>query len=468
MTLSESRSQWPNNDQPQRRRRYCARSCIVCSRKRTRATLFAGSGARGSTHRQRGAASPRRSPAAWHYMTAEADLSRNRNMQRIRDSLAAATAAFKEAKGVAEIANVTLASLIKTRRRERANAATFAAQIWTDAPSASTPPLAGSRPATSAARGARGRKRSAVPRRGAHRDQGAIQTRALLRKPIRPASRASRRRRWKARAARAGRARAQRIATTRTCRATSRSKRTTRRASDLPREGDRRDARRGPLAEDIILSYEEPLVRWAPRPTRSQLDQGVDPVVRISSRTSKGCARQTAIGSRSHRQPRVGESRRRDSRPDRQLGGVSQSASRRAAARGGADQEQLRAWRISSSATRRALARRQPGDHPARGPHVPERRIGRRRGAAALLQKVQQAADIFPRSQVVIEGAADALHGDDAESRAVAQNARTRSARIHRQPRRAAVSGPARSAMARRGRSQFRHGSGRERNAAST
>jgi hypothetical protein len=47
------------------------------------------------------------------YMTAESDLARGRNMDRIRDALATATTAFKEAKGAAEIANVTLAALIK-------------------------------------------------------------------------------------------------------------------------------------------------------------------------------------------------------------------------------------------------------------------------------------------------------------------------------------------------------------------
>ena len=67
-------------------------------------------------------------------MTAESDLARGRNMDRIRDALATATTAFKEAKGAAEIANVTLASLIKTRAdANNANAATFAAQLWTDA-----------------------------------------------------------------------------------------------------------------------------------------------------------------------------------------------------------------------------------------------------------------------------------------------------------------------------------------------
>ena len=49
------------------------------------------------------------------YAAAESDLERGRNMERIRSELATAARAFTEAGDAAEIANVTLASVIKTR-----------------------------------------------------------------------------------------------------------------------------------------------------------------------------------------------------------------------------------------------------------------------------------------------------------------------------------------------------------------
>ena len=68
------------------------------------------------------------------YMAAESDLTRGRNMERIRSALASAAKAFTEAGNAAEIANVTLAAVIKTRAdATNANAATFATELWTEA-----------------------------------------------------------------------------------------------------------------------------------------------------------------------------------------------------------------------------------------------------------------------------------------------------------------------------------------------
>src|SRR5882672_9277842 len=68
------------------------------------------------------------------YTEADVDFSRGRGEERVRSALATAARAFKEAKDAADIASVTLASLLKTRAdATNANASTFAAQQWTDA-----------------------------------------------------------------------------------------------------------------------------------------------------------------------------------------------------------------------------------------------------------------------------------------------------------------------------------------------
>ena len=101
------------------------------------------------------------------YAAAESDLERGRNMERIRSALATAARAFTEAGDAAEIANVTLASVIKTRAdAANANAATFAAEIWAEASEASIRRPAGSRRATFAAHAAaptRPKRSTAMP-----------------------------------------------------------------------------------------------------------------------------------------------------------------------------------------------------------------------------------------------------------------------------------------------------------------
>jgi hypothetical protein len=68
------------------------------------------------------------------YQDADNDLQRGRNLQRIRNKLAEATKAFNDSAQAAEIAKITLASLIKTRDdATNAHAESFASEAWTRA-----------------------------------------------------------------------------------------------------------------------------------------------------------------------------------------------------------------------------------------------------------------------------------------------------------------------------------------------
>ena len=267
-------------------------------------------------------------------MTAEADLARGRNMERIRDALATATRAFKEAKGAAEIANVTLASLIKTRAdATNANAATFAAQLWADA--AERFDSAARRLETGDIRGARSRADEAE---ALYRDaeltaikaQYLSQTRALL--------------------AEADQARVARVApkTYEKARAllaqAERELNENRYDTDLPRSlaqqanyearhaiylakviGTMRDEDRS--IEDVILTYEEPLFRSALPPTRScSSTRASSPSCRDLVTYIEGL-RERASQSEvdlADRRTRVGELEEEIRDLDAQLGGVSQ------------------------------------------------------------------------------------------------------------------------------------------------
>jgi len=68
------------------------------------------------------------------YLEAEEDFTRGRNIERIRFRLSEAVRFFDQAINAAEIAEITLASLIKTREdAQNADAPTFATEFWTDA-----------------------------------------------------------------------------------------------------------------------------------------------------------------------------------------------------------------------------------------------------------------------------------------------------------------------------------------------
>ena len=68
------------------------------------------------------------------YAAAESDLERGRNLDRIRNRLNTAITAFTNSAEASEIAEITLASLIKTRDDAiQALADNFAAELWADA-----------------------------------------------------------------------------------------------------------------------------------------------------------------------------------------------------------------------------------------------------------------------------------------------------------------------------------------------
>ena len=68
------------------------------------------------------------------YAAAESDLERGRNLDRIRNRLSVSFTAFTNATEASEIAGITLASLLKTRDDAiQAQASNFAAELWADA-----------------------------------------------------------------------------------------------------------------------------------------------------------------------------------------------------------------------------------------------------------------------------------------------------------------------------------------------
>jgi OmpA-OmpF porin, OOP family len=361
------------------------------------------------------------------YTAAESDLARGRGADRIRETVATATLAFREAKDAADIANVTLASLVKTRAdATNANAATFAAQLWTDASERFD--SAARRLETGDIRGARSRADEAE---ALYRDaeltaikaQYLSQTRALL--------------------AEADQARVARVApkTYEKARAlleqAERELSENRYDTDLPRSlaqqanyearhaiylakllGAMRDEDRS--LEDIILSYEEPLVQvGAAADKLVQLDQGVDPVVADLVAYIEGLrehASQSQVDLADSRM-RIGELEEEIRALDEQLGGVSQE--RVALVQRLEAEARLR----EQFTTVENIFQRDEARVSREGNRMIVRLVGLTfpSGGAdvtaaqqPLLQKVQRAADVFPRSQVVIEGHTDSYGSDDA------------------------------------------------------
>jgi OmpA-OmpF porin, OOP family len=361
------------------------------------------------------------------YMAAESDLTRGRNAERIRETVATATLAFREAKDAAEIANVTLASLVKTRAdANNANAATFAAQLWTDASESFN--SAARRLETGDIRGARSRADEAE---ALYRDaeltaikaQYLSQTRALL--------------------AEADQARVARVAPKTYEKARGLLEQAERELSenrydtDLPRSlaqqanyearhaiylakllGAMRDEDRS--LEDIILSYEEPLVQVGAAADKVvQLDQGVDPVVADLVAYIEGLrehASQSEVDLADSR-TRVGELEEEIRALDAQLGGVSQE--RVALVQRLEAEARLR----EQFATVENLFQRDEARVSREGNRMIVRLVGLTFPSGGsdvtaaqqpLLQKLQRAADVFPRSQVVIEGHTDSYGSDDA------------------------------------------------------
>jgi outer membrane protein OmpA-like peptidoglycan-associated protein len=361
------------------------------------------------------------------YAAAENDLARGRNMDRIRGEIAAATAAFTQAAEAAEIANVTLASLIKTRAdANKANAATFAAALWADASELFD--AAARRLESGDIRGARNRADEAE---GLYRDaeltaikaQYLSQTRALL--------------------AEAEQARVPRVAPNTFAKARDLLEQAelelsnNRYDTDLPRSlaqqanyearhaiylarliNVMRDENRS--LEDIILSYEEPLTQISAAADKvAQLDQGAMPVAEELVAYIEGL-REEASQSQSDlsdSRTRIGELEEEIRDLDERLGGVSQE--RVALVQRLEADARLR----EQFTTIETLFTRDEARVSREGNSLIVRLVGLtfQSGQAdvnasyrGLLEKVRQAADVFPRSQIVIEGHTDSYGGDEA------------------------------------------------------
>jgi len=359
------------------------------------------------------------------YKAAEGDLTRGRNTDRVRTELATASKGFKQAKDAAEIAGVTLASLIKTRAdATKANAATFAAQQWTAATERFD--AAARKLESGDVRGARTRSDEAE---ALYRDaelnsikaQYLSQTRALL--------------------AEADQGRVARVAPKTLERARAllaqaeKALNENRYDTDLPRSLAQQanyEARHAIYLakvingmkeqdrsiEDLIVSYEEPLVQIGAAADKVvQLDKGVDPVtadlVAYVEKLREDAAQSSADVADTRK--RVGELQEEIRGLDEKLGGVSKE--RVALAQRLEAEARIR----EQFTTVENLFSRDEARVSREGNKVTIRLVGLTfpSGQATvlpahrpLLEKVQKAADVFPRSQIVIEGHTDS-YGDD-------------------------------------------------------
>ena len=358
------------------------------------------------------------------YATAEADLARGRSVDRVRSTLASATDAFTDAGEAAEIASVTLAAVLKTRAdATNADAATFAAELWTEAGESFD--SAARRLEDGDIRGARSRADEAeVLFRDAEltaiKAQYLSQTRALL--------------------AEAEQARVPRLAPKTYERARAllaeaeRELNENRYDTDLPRSlaqqanyearhaiylaGLIEQLREQPL-EDVILSYEKPLSDISAAADKAaQLDKGIDPVVTELVAYIEGL-REEALQSQidlTDTRARVAELEEEIRDLDERLGGVSQE-------RVALVQRLEAETRIREQfATIENMFARDEARVSREGNRMVIRLVGLtfqsgqdvvRPAYRPLLEKVRQAADVFPRSQIVIEGHTDAYGGDE-------------------------------------------------------
>jgi OOP family OmpA-OmpF porin len=360
------------------------------------------------------------------YVAAEADLARGRNMERIRSALASAARAFTEAGDAAEIANVTLAAVIKTRAdAANANAATFAAELWTEAGESFD--SAARRLESGDIRGARGRADEAeVLFRDAEltaiKAQYLSQTRALL--------------------AEAEQARVPRLAPRTYEKARSllaeaeRELNENRYDTDLPRSLAQQanyearhaiylsgliDRLRGEdqSLEDLILSYEQPLADISAAADKvAQLDKGIEPVVTELVAYIEGLREQAAQATRdlADTRTRVGELEEEIRDLDEQLGGVSQE--RVALVQRLEAEERIR----EQFAAIENMFARDEARVSREGNRMIIRLVGLtfqsgqdvvRPAYRPLLEKVRQAAEVFPRSQMTVEGHTDSYGGDE-------------------------------------------------------
>ena len=362
-----------------------------------------------------------------NYESAENDLARGRNMDRIRSSLATATNAFNAATEAAEIASITLASLIKTRAdAENADADTFAAKQWSDASELFA--TAARRLEAGDIRGARNRAEEAE---ALYRDaeltaikaQYLSQTRALL--------------------AQAEQLRVQRTAPITLAKAQALLEQAemelnnNRYDTDLPRSLAQQanyEARHAiylarliqsiddddRTLEEIILSYEEPLAQiGAAADLAVQLDRGIEPAVgEIVSfiEALRERSEQTENDLDAGR-ARIAELEEEIRDLDEQLGGVSKE--RVALVQRLEAENRLR----EQFATVESMFTRDEARVSREGNRIVLRLVGLTFPSGQsdvspshreLLDKVRRAADVFPSSQITIEGHTDSYGGDEA------------------------------------------------------
>lgn len=360
------------------------------------------------------------------YASAESDFARGRNMERVRNVLATAARQFGEAADAAEIASVTLASVIKTRAdATNANAARFAAELWTEASEQFT--AAARRLESGDIRGARGRADEAET---LYRDaeltaikaQYLSQTRALL--------------------AEAEQARVPRLAPKTYEKALSllaeaeRELNENRYDTDLPRSLAQQanyEARHAiylarlieqlreedQSLEDLILSYEQPLAQISAAADKvAQLDRGIEAVADELVAYIEGLREQAAQAAQdlADTRTRVGELEEEIRDLDERLGGVSQERVAlvqrlEAEARIREQFESIENMferdeaRVSREGNRMVIRlvglSFQSGQDVVRPNYRP------------LLEKLYRAAEVFPRSQIVVEGHTDSYGGDE-------------------------------------------------------
>lgn len=361
------------------------------------------------------------------YGDAERDLERGRNLDRIRTKLARATESFNRAVEAAGIARITLASAIKTRNdAQKAEASRFAATQWADAEQ--TFYAAASRLEGGDIRGTERRSEDAQER---YRDaeltaikaQYLNQTRALLKE--------------------AERKRVERYAPvtinkSRTLLAQAEKElEENRYDTDLPRSlaqqanyearhaiylaehiRDLRD--RDQSIEDIILSYEEPLQQIAAAADKvAALDKGTEPVVIELSQYIEDLRDRERVLSQdlSESQTRIAGLEDEIRELDEKLGGVSQervALAQRLEAEARLKQQFARVENLFGREEARVY--REGNDILIRlvGLTFPSGQSNVEPGYGALLAKVRDAIDVFPRAQVVIEGHTDSYGGDEA------------------------------------------------------
>jgi len=361
------------------------------------------------------------------HASAEEDLERGRNLDRIRNRLETAVSAFNDAIEASEIAEITLASVIKTRDDAiGAQADRFAAELWIDAEDMFND--AARRLETGNIRTARTRADEAETlfrdaELTAIKAQYLSQTRALL--------------------AQAQQARVPRYAPITYQRASAlllqaeEELNNNRYDTDLPRSLAQQanyEARHAIYLaervqelrdqdwteEQIILAYEAPITQIAAAADRvAQLDNGTEPVATeliAFIEEIRAAERQLGIDLEDSRERNIGlENEIRDL--DERLGGVSQE-------RVALVQRLEAEARIREQFTQiEDLFSREEALVYRESNNIIMRLVGLTfdSGQAdvdlqhqALLAKVRDAVDVFPRSQLVIEGHTDSYGSDGA------------------------------------------------------